>query len=505
MKKHVDVQHKDDELDSEEERSESPPRKAAKHETQMHNETIQDETIEWKKDEDLNADEIFKKLLRLKESKDTSTNTDEVTNNQEKEINELKHVLTGATEVISNLETECEELHKKSEFYEEISENLVTENESMLLKITEIEFEKQKMQDLIDLQTWKLNNFTVKYDCETCGEMLIREMQIEEHQLMHENAMQFEEAEDIGNIVSNKQSGLDKSTPQEKPDQMKSEQKRPKQKKKHENIIYCETCGKQFMDKSKLTSHKASHLSKVGSHSCPSCMETFSNQEDLNEHLKDHKDGDYNCTHCDLEFNTKQALDKHMDIKHLKKSALYCNICSMQFQMKYQLRNHMTEEHKTHKPCRKFATNSCEFDADCRFNHIILEQNQAICFQCGNIFDDKRSLMRHIEEQHGSILCNKFAAGKCTYGNKCLYKHDSNLNQEHSDQEQNQIRNNTFSNQTQGFQDPSPNADPPNWPSLPQQKTTANQQDQLIQIKTMMKTMEQNMTLLKNMLRNINQ
>ena len=66
---------------------------------------------------------------------------------------------------------------------------------------------------------------------------------------MHEHAMQFEEAEDIRDIVSTKQAGFDRSNPQEKPEKTKSEQKRPEQKKQNENIIYCETCGKQFMDK----------------------------------------------------------------------------------------------------------------------------------------------------------------------------------------------------------------------------------------------------------------
>ena len=83
----------------------------------------------------------------------------------------------------------------------------------------------------------------------------------------------------------------------------------------------------------------------------------------------------------------------------------------------------MTEQHKTHKPCSKFAINKCEFDSDCRFNHIMLEPNQLICFECGKITNDKTSLMKHIEQEHGSILCNKYASGKCIYEDRCIYKH----------------------------------------------------------------------------------
>ena len=56
--------------------------------------------------EDITMNEIIKKLLRLKEGKDTSINTEETKSNQEKEIKELHQLLTGAREVILNIEDE---------------------------------------------------------------------------------------------------------------------------------------------------------------------------------------------------------------------------------------------------------------------------------------------------------------------------------------------------------------------------------------------------------------
>ena len=307
-----------------------------------------------------------------------------------------------------------------------------------------------------------------------------------------------ETAIDIADIIKHRQSGFVRLSPHEKPEQKKRKQK----------IIYCETCGKQVMDQRLLASHETCHKSKVGSHACASCPLTFSNRKELDEHMKHHTDGDHTCQFCDLEFDTKQALDKHINIKHLKRSELNCNICGIQFQMKYQLREHI-KEHKTHKPCRKFADNNCEFDRECRFNHIILSASQVICFECGSFFTDKTQLMKHIEEVHGSTPCNKFAEGKCTFGNKCIYKHDPTV---HQAQQPNQIETNPKNSQTQDFQGNLPNTAPPNWPGLPKnqqnqqnQPNQPNQQNQLIQITSMMAMMEKNMTALNNMIRTISQ
>ena len=214
LKKHVDTQHLQEEVD----KSESPPRKVAKHTIELLNETIhsEDEKKESESDTDTGVisksmDKRIKKLIRPKESTNVSTNTDSPKTNQEKELEGLKQVLYGAREVISNLENECDERNQKAEFYEEMSENLVKENENMISKIKQISEEKQNLQILIEMQKWKLNNYTVKYNCEDCGELIIKENEIEEHKTIHRETMQFEEAEITNDIVMNAQ-----PNPQEK-------------------------------------------------------------------------------------------------------------------------------------------------------------------------------------------------------------------------------------------------------------------------------------------------
>ena len=248
-----------------------------------------------------------------------------------------------------------------------------------------------------------------------------------------------------------------------------------------------------------MKTHTMNHNSEIGSQSCSQCCETFCNKQALAVHTEKHEDGDHNCIKCDFQGNSKEALKKHKTNKHVKISEHICKFCEMKFIFRYQLTSHILENHGTYKPCSNFAKNNCEFDSECRFNHIIIEDGNYICFECGNIFNNKTFMMKHIAEKHSSILCNKFASGRCTYGSRCIYKHEA--------QEPKTNRTNPTNNETQGFQDPLPNTAPSNWPGLPQnpQNQTQNQQNQVIQIATMMTMMEQNMTMLKNMVKNITQ
>ena len=297
---------------------------------------------------------------------------------------------------------------------------------------------------------------------------------------------------EIDDIVENKNAGYRRPSPQSAP----IPAPRGLSVKKRDHILPCTECGKQFSKESHLKTHMKCHESQSGSHACSQCSKTFNNKRDLDIHTKRHEDGDYTCNNCDFEGNSREALAKHMETKHTIRSKPTCKFCGLEFTFRYQLTNHILENHGSHKPCTNFAKNRCEFDNECRFKHITLAEGQYICYTCGQMYNNKTSLMKHIEEEHGSIPCNKYAAGKCTYGNKCLYKHDGGT------QEPDKIMN----NKTQGFHkhppttDP-PTAGPPNWPSLPPQ----DQQNNLSQITTMMTLMEQNITILKNMVKNMNQ
>ena len=81
------------------------------------------------------------------------------------------------------------------------------------------------------------------------------------------------------------------------------------------------------------------------------------------------------------------------------------------------------KHNKSHKPCRYFPTQNCEYDYECHFTHVILKQNEQICYKCGDILSNKTLLLKHIVSVHGEDPCKKFRVNKCTFGTKCFFKH----------------------------------------------------------------------------------
>ena len=432
-----------------------------------------------------------------------------------KENQELKSKLEILQIVPNKLETELkskekEHVHK----IKQIKDERNAEHENLKQQLETKENELKQVREKVDNQEKRLKEYeeiineaerkyetnhkqteALKKDNEEMNNnmgLLKRALKVTEEKLKSKLELNEDndvETPNIENIISNKNSGYERPNPQSKPE--------PKQTKKTNVIHICEQCGKQFAQEKHMKTHTLNHNSDIGSHACSQCCETFSNKQVLDIHTKTHEDGDHNCVKCDFQGNSKEALIKHKTTKHVKKSELICKFCETKFSFRYQLTSHILENHGTYKPCSNYEKNKCEFDSECRFNHIIIKEGSYICFECGNIFNNKTLMMKHIGEQHGSILCNKFASGRCTYGNRCIYKHEA--------QEPTQSRTNQTNNPTQGFQGTPPNTAPPNWPGLPQNPHQNQPQNQMIQITTMMTMMEQNMTLLKNMVKNITQ
>ena len=166
------------------------------------------------------------------------------------------------------------------------------------------------------------------------------------------------------------------------------------------------------------------HGSTTGSHACPSCQLTFSNKDELNQHLLRHSDGDWPCNNCLLQFDTKEALEKHMTLKHNNNPENSCKFCNEKFSAKSILKRHIVENHFSYKPCNKFASQNCDFDFECRFNHVTLESGQVICFKCGQLFNDKTLMIKHVIETHGKEPCKKFQSNQCSFpSNQCFFSH----------------------------------------------------------------------------------
>ena len=143
----------------------------------------------------------------------------------------------------------------------------------------------------------------------------------------------------------------------------------------------------------------------------------------------------------------------------------------MQFPSKDYLKNHVTSEHKTFKSCNKFASNTCEYDDECRYQHIILEGTKEVCFTCGEMFRNKTDMMKHIKATHGAEPCMRFDEGNCVYGSKCLFSH---------------IRRATQTQTTsQVFRPATTNQSSQAWPHIyPNQQTNQPNQPQMMEMMT---------------------
>jgi hypothetical protein len=107
--------------------------------------------------------------------------------------------------------------------------------------------------------------------------------------------------------------------------------KKISQSKKQEEPFTCSQwiagnpCKKMF----KTNEHLLKHMDNHNEESCHLCDINFKSEGEPNAHMRDtHKeeDGDNNCKLCPNEYNTKQALEKHMDLKH-NNSDYSCKFC----------------------------------------------------------------------------------------------------------------------------------------------------------------------------------
>ena len=161
-------------------------------------------------------------------------------------------------------------------------------------------------------------------------------------------------------------------------------------------------------------------------------------QCDSREVLKQHVDETHRgktqlqCSVCNVYFRDLNDLSNHMSMSHIEmdddtqiletnQSEYICRNCQNTFNNNNDLNKHILTEHPSYKPCRNFATNSCEYQ-ECRFYHTILKKGECICYKCGDRFSKKSLLLNHLKIYHNEP-CLKYQQGTCTYGTQCVYNH----------------------------------------------------------------------------------
>ena len=173
-------------------------------------------------------------------------------------------------------------------------------------------------------------------------------------------------------------------------------------------------------------------VQRIGSrYKCLTCGVTRNTKNKIDRHMREHEEDIDECIHsinkCDKcldQSKTGNHVEKHIHERHesYRDSQIYCDMCNKPFRTKRELSHHMSADHKSYKPCDYFKEGKCDVDGECRYNHEILEPGQEICFKCGDKFNSKRDLRRHIEEIHGHEICHRYIQNKCTV-RRCLFSH----------------------------------------------------------------------------------
>ncbi|XP_049883325.1 zinc finger protein 160-like [Pectinophora gossypiella] len=107
----------------------------------------------------------------------------------------------------------------------------------------------------------------------------------------------------------------------------------------------CNICEKNFILKSKLTSHiKKVHLMERN-HICPECGQGFFIKQSLDEHMIKHNgERVFKCTVCLKAYARKKTLREHMRI-HNNDRRFKCGVCDLAFVQKCSLKSHMLSNH----------------------------------------------------------------------------------------------------------------------------------------------------------------
>ena len=238
---------------------------------------------------------------------------------------------------------------------------------------------------------------------------------------------------------------------------------------------------------------------------CKVCKVERNTFEKLGKHIANHtEDGDWYCEICDFQSNTLEALEFHMREKNhifdiLQTKEINCNFCEKIFPSKTDMANHRRSTHRTFKPCRNPV--GCVFKEECFYNHQPIPNGMSRCFQCGNEFDSITNMMMHRKSNHEGVkICKNFVNDRCQRGKGCWWIHDTEeIHQQ--DFQQNHVN---LVPPIQSLFKPMPPIQRPHQ-QIQNQKFTNNTKSQEKQTMTqMLKMMEDNMRMMKNMWNLIN-
>ena len=100
-----------------------------------------------------------------------------------------------------------------------------------------------------------------------------------------------------------------------------------------------------------------------------------------------------------------------------------CNFCEHVFPSRNTLSTHRLDVHRIFKPFRDI--NNCQFQDGCFFSHVPVALGLVRCYQCGEEFHTKNTMMIHRKIHGGVKECRKMINNQCDKGDNCWWSHVS--------------------------------------------------------------------------------
>lgn len=148
-----------------------------------------------------------------------------------------------------------------------------------------------------------------------------------------------------------------------------------KYKHNEKRDIQCPLCGREFVENGNFQKHLRHHKDHQ-IYNCDKCRFTCVTEEELTMHknlLRCYLKEKIKCKYCDTSFHRESALNRHMNIEHLKQKQHMCKLCGKGFLRGHALSLHMQNKH---------------------------EVRSLTCEICGKKFGSKDNFNRHIKLLH---------------------------------------------------------------------------------------------------------
>ena len=178
--------------------------------------------------------------------------------------------------------------------------------------------------------------------------------------------------------------------------------------RKKSNWLHCDICGQDFTEMETIIEHENEHLKGLNTMKCPLCDIKTTSRYKMEQHIqqKHIEEDKENCKLCSEGPYKGNQLGVHMLSAHKNLENWVCNFCNKTCSDTSTLLNHYNNhigqtDPQTGELLVKAFGGKCgkcdkEFFREIdRLDHNKYNHTEEQCFQCGDIFENKKKLYRH--------------------------------------------------------------------------------------------------------------